>query len=228
LFDDPLSSYAANMTPYFAGRAEVPNLASLILVPRTLADQWMKQFEQATHRGSFSVIRFSCDQGALDKYLADPKGEFRKAMGPGDKNASKVVIIADQSVCSSRLVEVQTEFDTRKHPQAIAKEAARCFLPTASKLKGQAYHKRVARGEPPKFRPGILPNSTIFHLRFRLLAIDETHTLRNTSIIYQAALLLSVNSCLCIGATATPIFTGPKVSFKPSRCSPSLLCHCTD
>lgn len=174
----------------------------------------MKQFEGVTQRGSFSVIRFSCDQGPLENFTTDPNGEFRKAMGPGDRNASKVVIIADQSVCRFCRSKLWVDVHSHEHPQAIAKEAARCLLPTATNLKGKAYHRKIARGGPAKIRPGIQPSTTIFHLRFRLLAIDETHTLRNTSATYQAALLLSHNSCFCIGATATPIFTGPKVSFR--------------
>ncbi|KDN35623.1 hypothetical protein RSAG8_11418, partial [Rhizoctonia solani AG-8 WAC10335] len=68
---------------------------------------------------------------------------------------------------------------------------------------------QVARGDPPKLMPGVDPKSTIFGKKFLVMAIDECHQLRNVSGFYMGALRLSANSVVQVGATATPIYTGP-------------------
>ncbi|KAG9102129.1 hypothetical protein FS749_015712 [Ceratobasidium sp. UAMH 11750] len=176
--------------PYFAGLKEVPNLPTLIAVPRTLARQWLDQLETFTQKGSFIILHFSNDHKPIDQYFSDPNGPFRKAMGPNGENASKIIVVAEFS--------------------ALASEVTRCLLPPSSTLRGQAAKLKQAEGQVPKFRTGLDVSKTIFGIKWNMLALDEIHNLRNSCLTYLASLALAENSHLRIGATATPIFTGPK------------------
>lgn len=74
------------------------------------------------------------------------------------------------------------------------------------------------RGDPPEV---VIPDPslTIFSKSFLSAAFDEIHVLRNQGTAYQAVLRLSENSLTRMGCTATPVFTGTKVSVPPTtRC----------
>ncbi|KAB5587581.1 SNF2-related protein [Ceratobasidium theobromae] len=94
---------------------------------------------------------------------------------------------------------------------AISYEAGRCFK-MPNKLGGRAAQCRVARGDPSilEVKSGVRLQGTIFNVSFNLVAFDESHTLRNVSLMTLAAIQLSAKALVCVGATATPIFTGPK------------------
>ncbi|KAB5587686.1 hypothetical protein CTheo_8873 [Ceratobasidium theobromae] len=188
---------AKHNTLYFAGHERIPTRPSLIVVPRTLSSQWMEQLKAFTKLGSFHILRFSSDQGSLARYFTDPKGEYRRAVGPDNKNACKVIILAEMS--------------------AISNEAGRYFK-MPSLLGGRAAQRRMARGEPDslQLRNGARLQGTIFDLdvKFNMVAYDESHELRNVSLMSLAAIRLSDKALVHIGATATPIFTGPKVSLE--------------
>ncbi|KAG8739125.1 hypothetical protein FRC10_006123 [Ceratobasidium sp. 414] len=190
-----------NQTPYFAGLPVVPNLPTLIVVPRTLARQWLDQLAVFTQRGSFSLLHFSSDNKPIDQYFSDPKGDFKRAMGPNSKNASKVIVVAELS---------RPELKYGDSIQALSTETTRCLLPPSNNLRGQAAKLRQAEGRVPKFRAGIDVSQSIFGIKWNLLALDEAHNLRNSGLVHQACLVLAENAHVRTGATATPIFTGPK------------------
>ncbi|KAB5587967.1 SNF2-related protein [Ceratobasidium theobromae] len=180
----------ANHTPYFDGMESLPNLPSLIVAPRTINNQWMSQWDTFTQRGSFIVIRYSVDHGSLEDFCSNLAGVYLQAAGLKGERASKVVVIADLS--------------------AISKEAKRCFEPPQSMYKGKQARLLEARGEPAKFKVGIDTKGSILAMRFRVLAVDEIHTLRNCSHAHQGILMIAENSHLVVGATATPVFTSTK------------------
>jgi hypothetical protein len=204
-----------NNTPYFAGLRQIPDRPSLIVVPRTLSSQWMEQLQAFTKRGSFHILRYSCDQGSLARYFTDPKGEYKKAVGPHNRNASKVIILAEMSVglCCRCTLMAKTNRKLGHLPQAVAGEAARCFK-MPNKLGGRAAQRRAARGEPSILHPreGVRLQGTIFEVLFNVIAFDESHGLRNISLMNLAAIWLSDKALVRLCATATPIFTGPKVN----------------
>ncbi|KAG9098557.1 hypothetical protein FRC06_006228 [Ceratobasidium sp. 370] len=178
-------------TPYFAGLERIPNRPFLVVVPSTLSSQWMEQLQVFTERGSFHILRFSNGQGSLSRYFSDPKGEYKKAAGPNDENASKVIILAESS--------------------AIATEVGRCFK-VPEKRGGRAAQRVVARGDPDilQAKSGVSLRGSIWDVKFNGVAYDESHGLRNVSLLTMAAIRLSSKALVRIGATATPIFTGPK------------------
>ncbi|KAG9098672.1 hypothetical protein FRC06_006082 [Ceratobasidium sp. 370] len=178
-----------NQTAYFAGLKEVPNRPTLITVPRTLARQWLEQLDTFTERGSFTILHFSNENKPLDTYFSDPNGEFKRATGPNGENASKVIVVAELS--------------------ALAAEATRCLIPPPSNLRGRAAKLQRAEGRVPKLRAGVDARKSIFGVKWNLVAMDELHSFRNFSLAYLATLVLAENAHVRIGATATPIFTGP-------------------
>jgi hypothetical protein len=90
----------------------------------------------------------------------------------------------------------------------ILAEAKACLAPHPIGLdEGLA----LVRGEPLQVSHELGEGSSIFDQRFLLTAVDEIHNLRNPTHAYQGVLRLASNSAVCIGATATPVFTGTKV-----------------
>lgn len=160
------------------------------------------------------MLRYSSDQQNLARFFSDPKGEYRKAAGPNGENASRVFILAEHSVSSSwHMLLNTTEHRLVDPAQAIAREAARCFK-SPKKLGGLAAQRAAARGDPAalKVKDGVRLEGTIFGMHFNLVAYDESHTLRNVSLMSLAATWISARALVRVGTTATPIFTGPKVS----------------
>ncbi|KAG8711489.1 hypothetical protein FRC08_015832 [Ceratobasidium sp. 394] len=178
-------------TPYFAGLERIPNRPSLIVVPNTLSSQWMEQLRAFTELGSFHILRFSNDQGSLARYFSDPKGEYMKAAGPNYENASKVIILAETS--------------------AIATELGRCFVVPRKRATKEA-QRLAARADPNALRckSDISLKGTIWDMLFNVCAYDESQGLRNVSLPTLSSIKLSAKALVRIGATATPIFTGPK------------------
>ncbi|KAG9080964.1 hypothetical protein FRC07_014716, partial [Ceratobasidium sp. 392] len=86
-----------NGTPYFAGLPKVPCLPSVIVVPTTLSSQWIAQLFKFTQQGSFSLVRYSSDQGSLEDFFTNPAGAYRKAAGLKLERAHRTIIVADSS-----------------------------------------------------------------------------------------------------------------------------------
>ncbi|KAG8736724.1 hypothetical protein FRC10_009033, partial [Ceratobasidium sp. 414] len=202
-----------NGTPYFAGLERIPNRPSLIVVPRTLASQWIQQLKAFTELGSFHILHFSNDvKSQSARYFSDPNGEYRKAMGPDNRNASKVIILAEMPVSSGGRRYMAEADRLLGHPsQAISSELARCFMPI-DKRSGKAVQRASAKGDPDalRARTGVRLDQSIFSVQFNFVAYDESHALRTVTLLSLAALKLSAKALVCVGATATPIFTGPK------------------
>ncbi|KDN36761.1 hypothetical protein RSAG8_10625, partial [Rhizoctonia solani AG-8 WAC10335] len=176
-----------NNTPYPFGLEIIPNLPSIIITPRTLGGQWMEEFLKFTQPGSFSIVRYSVDQGPLETFSSNPKGPYRIAAGPNGVRASSVIIIADLS--------------------AIAKEAKRCLEPPPDFYRGNAARLWEARGEVASFRDGVSPGGSLLSMRFRVAAVDEIHLIRNCNVTQRGVQLITENSHLVVGATATPLYT---------------------
>ncbi|KEP47030.1 SNF2 family amino-terminal protein, partial [Rhizoctonia solani 123E] len=174
-------------TPYFAGRQAIPNLPSLVISPCTLSGQWMEQIAKFTQQGSFAVVRYAVDQGPLETFSSNPKGGYRIAAGPGGERASSIIIVADLS--------------------AITKEAKRCLEPPAASLKGNAAKLWEARGEVSEFREGLSPVGSLLSMHFRVAAVDEVHQVRNCNVTQRGVQVITENSDVVVGASATPLVT---------------------
>jgi hypothetical protein len=93
-----LNFSSVNETPYYAGLPAIPNLPSIVIVPRTLGPQWVEQIDKFTHPGGFSVVRYSVDRGPLETFSTNPKGDYQIAAGKDGEYASRVIVVADISV----------------------------------------------------------------------------------------------------------------------------------
>ncbi|KAG8710920.1 hypothetical protein FRC09_020876 [Ceratobasidium sp. 395] len=184
---------------FFDGEQEMENLPSLLVLPRTLCDQWVDQWKRFTQLGAFVLVRYTVDQGCLEDFSTDPAGPYRAAAGPKLERAHKVVVVADIS--------------------AIAKEAIRCLDLSNKPTKSRGSLLMEARGDPPKFKDqdkdggpstSVISKGSILRMRFRSMALDEAHNVRNCGNAQQGLLVIAENTSVVIGATATPLFTSPK------------------
>ncbi|CEL53741.1 putative ATP-dependent helicase C17A2,12 OS=Schizosaccharomyces pombe (strain 972 / ATCC 24843) GN=SPAC17A2.12 PE=3 SV=1 [Rhizoctonia solani AG-1 IB] len=175
-----------NKTPFFSGLKHIPNLPSIVISPRTLSNQWVEQWIKFTQKGGFSVVRYSVDQGPLENFSSNPKGDYCRAAGVDHSRASSVVILADIS--------------------AIGLEAQRCLEPPPPQRSSDAKMDQ-AKGQPPRFKDTVSTVGSLFAMRFRVAAIDECHSLRNYGHGAKGVQTIASNSLLVVGATATPLFT---------------------
>ncbi|CEL53169.1 putative ATP-dependent helicase C17A2,12 OS=Schizosaccharomyces pombe (strain 972 / ATCC 24843) GN=SPAC17A2.12 PE=3 SV=1 [Rhizoctonia solani AG-1 IB] len=183
----PIPPFALeNKTPFFSGLKHIPNLPSIVISPRTLSNQWVEQWVKFTQKGGFSVVRYSVDQGPLENFSKDPKGDYCRAAGVDHSRASSVVILADIS--------------------AIGLEAQRCLEPPPPQRSSDAKMDQ-AKGHPPRLKDTVNTAGSLFAMRFRVAAIDECHSLRNYGHGAKGAQTIASNSLLVVGATATPLFT---------------------
>ncbi|QRV83736.1 Helicase conserved C-terminal domain [Ceratobasidium sp. AG-Ba] len=190
----PLPPFAVeNGATCFAGRAQIPNLPFLVVLPRTLSTQWLKEIPDFARRGSFCVVHYSTECGNISRFFSDPNGDYCKAAGAQGQHAGRVIVIADTS--------------------AISKEAARCFKPLSRRNSGAA-QRRFAVGNIDVMEPRqeISLRGTIWDQWFTMVAYDESHDLRNSTILALSSERLSNNSLVRVASTATPIFTGPMVA----------------
>ncbi|QRW12372.1 Helicase conserved C-terminal domain [Ceratobasidium sp. AG-Ba] len=197
----PLPPFAVeNGATCFAGRAQIPNLPFLVVLPRTLSTQWLKEIPDFARRGSFCVVHYSTECGNISRFFSDPNGDYCKAAGAQGQHAGRVIVIADTS--------------------AISKEAARCFKPLSRRNSGAA-QRRFAVGNIDVMEPRqeISLRGTIWDQWFTMVAYDESHDLRNSTILALSSERLSNNSLVRVASTATPIFTGPMgVSYGIALC----------
>ncbi|KAG8760733.1 hypothetical protein FRC11_015050 [Ceratobasidium sp. 423] len=177
----------ANNTPYFAGLERIPNLPSLVISPRTLSDQWVEQWAKFTQSGAFSIVRYSVDQGPLEDFCTDPNGAYLKAAGKNQERAGSVIILADLS--------------------AVAMEAQRCLEVPDELHKRKDAQLEEAKGEVAEFISTVDTTGSLLRMKFRAVAVDECHNLRNSNHAQRGSQVLTDNACLVIGATATMIFT---------------------
>ncbi|QRW15509.1 ATP-dependent DNA helicase [Ceratobasidium sp. AG-Ba] len=96
LVPPPMAAPAGKNTPYFAGLDEIPNLPHLLIMPRTLSDQWTSEIDKFTTKGSFQVVRYNSDQDNLPRFFSS--GDYQKAAGADGRTAGRVIVIADQSL----------------------------------------------------------------------------------------------------------------------------------
>ncbi|QRV93635.1 ATP-dependent DNA helicase [Ceratobasidium sp. AG-Ba] len=179
-------------TPFFEGRDEIPTLPHLVVVPRTLSNQWAGEIDKFTAKGSFQVVRYCSDQQDLARFFANPDGDYMRAAGRNGGRADRVIVLADRS--------------------AIEAEAGRCFK-SLDRMGSKAARRQLARGQPSllALKSGtILPKGNIWQQQFASVVYDESHLLRNDKVANLACLKLSSNSLVRVAATATPLFTGPK------------------
>lgn len=95
--------------------------------------------------------------------------------------------------------------------KAVQREVARCYeRPALSQSRADKI--KIARGDPDLVGSKCDIRRSIFALRFLVAIIDEIHLIRNLNMLYIGLLTLMTNAHIRIGATATPIYTGPKVS----------------
>ncbi|KAG8734427.1 hypothetical protein FRC11_014273 [Ceratobasidium sp. 423] len=177
----------ANETPYFAGLKSIPNLPSLVISPRTLSDQWVEQWAKFTQSGAFSIVRYSVDQGPLENFCTNPNGAYLKAAGKNQERASSVIILATLS--------------------AVEKEAKRCLEAPDKSSKRKDVQLEQAKGEVAEFKSEVDTRGSLLTMKFRAVAVDECHNLRNSTHAQRGTQKLTDNSYLVIGATATMIFT---------------------
>ncbi|KAG9126002.1 hypothetical protein FRC07_005274 [Ceratobasidium sp. 392] len=71
--------------------AEDATLSGLVLT-------WIAQLFKFTQQGSFSLVRYSSDQGSLEDFFTNPAGAYRKAVGLKLERAHRTIIVADLSV----------------------------------------------------------------------------------------------------------------------------------
>jgi hypothetical protein len=204
------SSIAENKTPFFSGLKHIPNLPSIVISPRTLSNQWVEQWIKFTQKGGFSVVRYSVDQGPLENFSSNPKGDYCRAAGVDHSRASSVVILADISVSWSRCGSLVC-FSSFVYTQAIGLEAQRCLEPPPPQRSSDAKMDQ-AKGQPPRFKDTVSTVGSLFAMRFRVAAIDECHSLRNYGHGAKGVQTIASNSLLVVGATATPLFTNETVS----------------
>ncbi|QRW03486.1 Helicase conserved C-terminal domain [Ceratobasidium sp. AG-Ba] len=182
---------AAAGSPFFEGRDKIPNLPHLVVVPRTLSNQWTREIAKFTGNGNFQVVRYCSDQKDLARFFANPDGDYMQAAGRGGSRADRVIVVADRS--------------------AIEAEAKRCFK-TVERIGSKAVRRKLARGDPNQLslKNGRLSWGNIWEQRFASVIYDESHLLRNDKMANLACLKLSSNALVRVAATATPLFTGPK------------------
>ncbi|QRV78910.1 ATP-dependent DNA helicase [Ceratobasidium sp. AG-Ba] len=197
LVPPPMAAPAGKNTPYFAGLDEIPNLPHLLVMPRTLSDQWTSEIDKFTTKGSFQVVRYNSDQDNLPRFFSS--GDYQKAAGADGRRAGRVIVIADQS----RLLG----FDR----QAIDTQAKNCFE-VPPKKGCMAAQLKLAEGDPTqlKRRQETMVAGNIWDQRFATVIYDESHNLRNDRLTNLASIIISDHALLRIAATATPLFTGPK------------------
>ncbi|QRV85656.1 Helicase conserved C-terminal domain [Ceratobasidium sp. AG-Ba] len=197
LVPPPMADPAGNNTPYFAGLDEIPNLPHLLVMPRTLSDQWTSEIDKFTTKGSFQVVQYNSDQDNLPRFFSS--GDYQKAAGADGRRAGRVIVIADQS----RLLG----FDS----QAIDTQAKDCFE-VPPKKGSMAAQLKLAEGDPTqlKRRQETMVAGNIWDQRFATVIYNESHNLRNDRLTNLASIIISDHALLWIATTATPLFTGPK------------------
>ncbi|KAG8772171.1 hypothetical protein FRC12_003219 [Ceratobasidium sp. 428] len=184
----------ANRTPFLAGLDTVPNLPHLIVVPHTLSSQWIGEVAKFTKSGSFRVVRYSADEGGLDRFFSSPEGAYLQAAGADGSKADRVIVVADLS--------------------AIECQAVKCFHKPGA-MGSKAEQIELAHGKLDYLESkGELPAGSIWEQRFASVSYDESHNLRNDRMLTLVCQILSANAVVRIAATATPIFTGPRVRLK--------------
>ncbi|QRW14226.1 SNF2 family amino-terminal protein [Ceratobasidium sp. AG-Ba] len=201
----PLPPFAVeNGATCFAGQAQIPKLPFLVVLPRTLSTQWLKEIPDFARRGSFRVVHYSTKCGNISRFFSDPNGDYCKAAGAQGQHAGRVIVIADTL--------------------AISKEVARCFKPLGRRNSGAA-QRRFAAGNIDVMEPRqeISLRGTIWDQWFTMVAYNESHDLHNSTILALSSQRLSNNSLVRVASTATPIFTGPMDVLSQGR----ILRHCS-
>jgi hypothetical protein len=90
--------------------------------------------------------------------------------------------------------------------QAIASDFRRCHFINKDKSRKP--------WQIPREKANL--EGTIFGLQYSTCIIDEAHHLRNVGALYWAGICLRQRSATTLMLTATPLQTGPKVSYSKS------------
>lgn len=177
--------FGANQTP------GVPDLPSIIVVPNSLTEQWIRELKIFLKPKMFDILLYPAGSSIWATWYKEVFSTVKDRLG-------RVIIVVSSSVSS------HSDHATDSQPEPDSQTLSR----------QQSEHCLLSKGgTPPSGLKSSCPPHSLFKIsNYNVVVFDEIHDYRTKGQKFEGAKNLVARSHIALGMTATPVFNSPKVS----------------